>query len=203
MEKYTFLIWISALLPLIIGFFASRITFLKKTRFVADVLVLCLVFLFDLMDISFKWDINDIILFLFVMTILMKFVWCALNMKVRIFKYFILGAGLIIYIFQIHSWLFEKPELVFAKRFPASVEHFSNKTVAYSVKYFRFVEKRDDYRTFLFFKDGPLHFLEKKLDQYSLKNSYLKSSFRFKFEKNGNVTIIGDNDTLWTLKEVH
>jgi FlaA1/EpsC-like NDP-sugar epimerase len=206
MQHYSFYIWIVPFLIPIAGFLLTRIPFLKKTRLVIDVLLFFAAFMLDLQNVTFRSVTASIFFGFIVMIIIMKISWSALKMKVKLFRYIILAAGFVIFIAKYGEWMVNSSEAVHSWYYPVTVQTHNKSDREFEIKEFKMVREQKIRRIFKFEGTHKSSMFITRLDSFLVPEGYVNSPFVYRWYVNqvGGMTasLIGDKDTLWTLKEI-
>lgn len=206
MHHNFFYFWITPFLIPVVGFLLLKIPFLKKTRITIDVLLFFTAFLMDLHNVSFKSIVASLIFGFLLMTIIMKISWSALAMKVKLFRYVIVIAGLVIFVAKYGEWMRSSSETVHSWYFPVSVQTHKKNERNFEIRELVMMRKEKNHRVFKFGSTHVSSIFIKWLDSYPVPASYLHAHFRYRWylDQDAGMTasLIGGVDTLWKLKEV-
>jgi hypothetical protein len=188
------------------GYFLAKIPCLRKTRIVIDVALFLGAFLLDLTNFSLKPEIISISFGFLLMTIVFKISWSALKMKVKAFGYIVFTAGFIIFFTKYGEWMINSPGVVRSWYFPTAVDKHCRADYLFELRDYRMNRGGTIHRDLKLVGSNKNSMFIKKMDSYTVPNDYVNSPFKFrwKLDQTGmNVYLIGDSDTLWTLKEIH
>jgi hypothetical protein len=199
-------IWLVPFITPLAGFFLAKISILKKTRILIDVILFFGAFLLDLAKFSLKPEILSISFGILLMAIVFKISWSALKMKVKVFRYVVFIAGFVIFFAEYGEWMINSPERVKSWHFPQSVETYTRPNRVFEVRDYRIVRGGKTHRDFQLVGSTNNSLFLKKMDSFTVPDYYVDMPFKFRWdlEQTGmHVWLIGNTDTLWTLKEEH
>lgn len=205
-NNYSLYIWLVPFFIPLAGFLLTKIPFLKKTRIVIDVALFFGAFLLDLSNFSLNPEIISIFFGFLLMAIVFKISWSALKMKVKVFRHIVFAAGIIIFFAQYGEWMINSANVVQTWYFPAAVDKHYRADYLFEVRDYRMNHEGQIHRDLKLVGSEKNSMFLKKMDSYTVPNDYINSPFKFrwKLDQTGmNVYLIGDSDTLWTLKEIH
>jgi hypothetical protein len=206
MHNYSLYIWLVPFFIPLAGFFLAKIPFLRKTRIVIDVALFFGAFLLDLTNYSLKPEILSISFGFLLMAIIFKISWSALKMKVKAFGYIVFTAGFIILFAKYGEWMINSPDVVRSWYFPAAVDKHCRDDYLFELRDYRMNREGKSYRDLKLVGSEKNSLFLKKMDSFTVPNDYINSPFKFRWNLDPTgmlVYLIGDSDTLWTLKEIH
>ncbi len=205
MNTAHFLIWVTPILVLIAGFFASMIKQFRMGRYGIYLGVLFLAFILDLQSTSFKFDVLDFVFSQLVLLVLADFFWRVVRGKAVVLRVIGLITGCVLFGLTYKEWILKGPG-------PASMQHVqqSKRLSEYKAhnKIFFIKEDRSNNRksgpvcTLNLLKSGQLSITEQRIDHFEVPFGYENTVFSFAWTtttESISVQIIGDTDTLWTL----
>jgi hypothetical protein len=207
MHTYSLYIWLVPFFIPLLGFLLAKIPILKKTRVSIDALLFFGAFLMDLTNFSFKPEILSISFGFLLMAIVLKYSWSALKMKVKAFRYVVFTAGFIIFLAKYGEWMVNSSENVRSWYFPVAVDKHNKADRLFEIREYSMNRMGKIHRYFKLVGSGKKSIFSKNMDSYTVPADYVNSPFNFRWQLDQttgmNVYLIGDSDTLWTLKEVH
>ncbi|HEX2960021.1 MAG TPA: hypothetical protein VHO70_24520 [Chitinispirillaceae bacterium] len=206
MHKYLFYIWLVPFFIPLVGFLLSKIPFLKKTRNVIDVVLFFGAFIMDLTNYSLKPEIVSISFGFLLMMIVFKISWSALKMKIKVFRYTVFAAGFVIFFAKYGAWMINSAEIVQSWYVPVAVVNHSRADHVFEIRDYRMARKGRIHRDIKLVGSKKKSMFLKKMDLFAVPDAYINTPFKYGWylDQTGMVVrLVGDNDTLWMLKEVH
>lgn len=199
------ILWLSPLFTISIAFITSGIKKYRFQRYWIYCVVLFTAFIFNLQSLSFSNEYYDILFSHVLLLILADFFWRGVKLKnigLRI------GAGIIgsiLLVFCYKDWVRAGEEAVSRYYESIIVNRSGGSFSGYYLKK-RGVLKPDSihYSHLEFYRLKTLHLLEQKLSDFYIPDGYEQARFSYNWDfQEGRimVKVIGDNDTLWTLKD--
>jgi hypothetical protein len=206
MHHNFFYLWITPFFIPLAGFLFSKTPFFKKTRITINVLLLFAAFMMDLHNVSLRSVSASLIYGFVLMTIIMKISWSALSMRVKLFRYVIVTAGLVIFIVKYGEWMGSSSETVRSWYFPVSVQTHRKNDRNFEIRELMMVHRNKNSRLFKFGTTHISSLFIKWLDSYPVPESYLRARFKYRWyldpDAGMTASLIGEADTLWKLKEI-
>ncbi len=206
MHNNSLYIWLILFFIPLAGYILSKIPVLKKTRIVIDAALFLGAFLLDLTNFSLKPEIVSILFGFLLMAIVFKISWSALKMKIKAFRYIVFITGFIIFFAKYGEWMVNSADVFFSWHFPVDVKTYARADYVFEVRDYRMIRGGKTHRRFQLVGSEKNSLFLKKMDSYPVPEGYENIPFKFKWnlEQTGmHVWLIGNNDTLWTLKEEH
>lgn len=195
-------------LPFVIvagGFFTSRITSFRTTRYGIYFGVLFSAFMFDLQSTSFRYDKIDILFYQTVLFVFADFFWRILRNRHLFLRIGALVVGLTLFVWTYHEWVIVGPASLNRLWNAQCLSEYKADKSDYFVKKRCPVKWRDPAAcNLILLKTRKLSFLEERIDTFQIPEGYEKSTLSFVWDTSSqliSVQIVGDNDTLWTLGE--
>lgn len=203
MDIFRVIVWCIPFILLLTGFFTSRITNYRLTRYGVYCGVLFLAFLFDLQSTSFRFDKVDIFFAQMVLFVVTDFFWRMARSRRLWLRIAALATGLALFTWSYHEWIILGPRSLNRLWDSQKLSECTTKYGLYYVKR-RYPEqwRKNAQCNLVLLKTRSLAFLEERLDKYQIPEGYRKSDISFAWDTTSesvSVQIVGDNDTLWTL----
>ncbi|MBN1576029.1 MAG: hypothetical protein JW913_05720 [Chitinispirillaceae bacterium] len=197
------IVWCMPFILLAAGFFTSRITAFRLTRYGFYFGVLFCAFLFDLQSTSFRIDKIDILFALLVLFVLSDFFWRVVRSKHLWLRIAALVTGLALFSWNYHEWIIIGPKSLNRLWNSKRLSEFKTKHGLYYVKQ-RCPEhwRKSAPCDMVLLKTRITPFLEQRLDKYPIPEGYENSTISLVWDTSSqsvSVQMVGDNDTLWTL----
>ncbi len=197
------ILWMAPFIVVLAGLGLSRIKAMRSQRYVFYAVILFIAFLIDLNSLKFSNFRLDIALSLSVTLIVSEFFWRMVRSRNKVFFTTSLVIGILIFGYQFRQWIISGPvNASYLWESQVASEH-STKDAKYKLIE-PFKMKYANGRTFKLYKCLKYLPMEKFMEKYTTPQGYERAEFSFRwYIKNGAVMvdIIGNSDTLWTLKE--
>ncbi len=199
--------WLAPFLVVSTGFCFSRIKKMRSLRYVSYAVILFIAFLTDLNSLKFSNYRLDIALFLSVTLIFSEFFWSIIRFRNKVFIAISLVTGILVFGYIFRLWFINGPDQICSFWKSQVVSEYSRSTDPGSTAKYKIreqVKRQKGDRTFKLYKCLKHVPMEKLLGKFRAPEGYGNAQFSFRwYVKNGTVMVdlIGDSDTLWTLKE--
>jgi hypothetical protein len=202
---YQMLLWMTPFFMLGIGFLTSMVKRFRLTRYGIYCIILLIAFLFDLQSKSFCNDKFDLVFTQFVVWVFADFFWRIIRRKNRVVRIIGLTAGLLLFFWNYHEWIFVGP-VSLNRLWNAQVvaEKSAKKTVYYVKRRCQARFRKEPVCNLVFLKQVTPAFLEQRIDLFTIPEGYETAQLTFiwqQVEELQTVQVVGNSDTLWTLTE--
>jgi hypothetical protein len=181
---------------------------MRSQRYIFYVVILFIAFLTDLNSLKFSNYRLDIALFLSVTLIFSEFFWSIIHFRNKFFFTISLVTGILVFGYILRLWFINGPDQICSFWKSQVVSEYSRCTEPGSTDKYKIREQlkrqKCQDRTFKLYKCLKHVPMEKLMGKFRAPEGYENAQFSFRwYVKNGTVMVdlIGNSDTLWTLKE--
>lgn len=205
MKSPDFLLWLSPLFTVFAGLLLFFFKKFKKIRIATCLVVLFVTFLFDLTSISFQSDYYDLMLLLLATLFVSEVFWNILRIKQKKIIVVFLVLGIAGFFLTFKEWINQGPVYVTESYNTSIISRYAKDDQNYILKE---NNKSNAYKTktIKLYRLIKLFHLEQHRGTFQVPDSYLCASFKFKWrlaDSGVMVDLVGNSDTLWTLKDAN
>lgn len=200
-----FLLWILPFFVLILSYFSFRLNPVKSLRYKIYALILLIVFVMDLMKLTFVNDAIDTVRFLLVTFIIADIGWNVIKIRKTPVKVLFIVLGIAAYSCSYFSWVACGPQKNNDFWYQKVIEQYTNhKKRNYILKEHNESSLKRTIRNVSLYKVKKVSFIEELVREYRLPDGYENAELKFGWSNTSNgvrLDIINNKDTIWTLGE--